>query len=150
MVGKAILYRPGSSSVCNQFFCPIAAASGRDEDEVISTAEQIKKDQINIAAIASGLTVSVSLIAANFRDDIEDVVYSDSFQTASDIGAGDVFGAMLWSLSLYYCSPVQLLLLFLGKIETERPSDWILYQVRAEWAALAALHGPGRRGRSEG
>lgn len=32
----------------------------------------------------------------------------------------------MWSFALYYVSPLQLLLLFLGRIETERPSDWIM------------------------
>lgn len=39
---------------------------------------------------------------------------------------GDYLGAALWSVSLFFASPYQLLLLFLGKIETERPSDWTL------------------------
>lgn len=41
-------------------------------------------------------------------------------------GQGDVAGGALWAVALYYCSPVQLLLLFLGRFETERPSDGIL------------------------
>lgn len=44
----------------------------------------------------------------------------------SSFGAGDALGALLWGGSLYFCSPVQLLLLFFGFIETERPSDWVL------------------------
>ena len=35
----------------------------------------------------------------------------------------DVAGALLWAVALYYASPVQLLLLFLGRIDVERPSD---------------------------
>ena len=35
----------------------------------------------------------------------------------------DVAGAALWSVALFYASPVQLLLLFLGRIDVERPSD---------------------------
>ncbi len=38
---------------------------------------------------------------------------------------------MLWSLSLWFASPLQLLLLFLGKVDTERPSDWILRRLGA-------------------
>jgi hypothetical protein len=40
--------------------------------------------------------------------------------------AGDWLAAALWSGSLWFCSPLQLLLLFLGQIETERPSDWAM------------------------
>ena len=42
---------------------------------------------------------------------------------------GDLAAGLLWSVSLYFCSPLQLLLLFLGRIETERPSDWVLHQL---------------------
>jgi hypothetical protein len=38
----------------------------------------------------------------------------------------DVAGALLWSVSLFYASPVQLLLLFLGRIDVDRPSDFTL------------------------
>ena len=38
----------------------------------------------------------------------------------------DVAGALLWSVSLYFASPLQLLLLFLGRIDVERPSDFTL------------------------
>jgi len=33
---------------------------------------------------------------------------------------------VLWAVALYYCSPLQLLLLFLGRFETARPSDRVL------------------------
>lgn len=42
---------------------------------------------------------------------------------------GDLAAGLLWAVSLYFCSPLQLLLLFLGRIETERPSDWVLRQL---------------------
>ena len=35
-------------------------------------------------------------------------------------------GAVLWSVALFYASPVQLLLLFLGRIDVDRPSDFTL------------------------
>ena len=53
---------------------------------------------------------------------LEGLVYGDT-------GFGDYAGAVLWAVGLYFCSPYQLLLLFLGKIETERPSDWILQKL---------------------
>jgi hypothetical protein len=40
--------------------------------------------------------------------------------------AGDVAGALLWAAALWYVSPLQLLLVFLGKFDTERPSDWLM------------------------
>lgn len=43
-------------------------------------------------------------------------MYGDGLDldTNSGITAGDVFGASLWGTSLYFCSPLQLLLLFIG------------------------------------
>lgn len=35
----------------------------------------------------------------------------------------------LWGTSLFYATPYQLLLLFLGKIDIERPSDWLILQM---------------------
>jgi hypothetical protein len=35
----------------------------------------------------------------------------------------DVAGAALWGVALFYASPLQLLVLFLGRIDVERPSD---------------------------
>lgn len=48
-------------------------------------------------------------------------------------GVGDGLGALLWGGSLFYCSPLQLLLLFFGFFEAERPSDGLL-----RWAGLAS------------
>lgn len=45
------------------------------------------------------------------------------------VPAGDLAGALLWSAAMWYASPLQLLLVFLGKIETERPSDWLMYNI---------------------
>lgn len=59
----------------------------------------------------------------------QDTLYGDGLDfsgTSSGPTPGDVAGAALWGLSLYYCSPWQLLLLFLGEVDTERPSDWLL------------------------
>lgn len=44
---------------------------------------------------------------------------------------GDTAAVLLWSASLWFVSPWQLLLLFLGKVETERPSDWLLSRLAA-------------------
>lgn len=80
---------------------------------------------------AVGLTLVAALVAAEWREDIEDFIFTSSFQTsgASDFGFGDGVGAALWSLALWYCSPLQLLLLFWGQFERERPSDWVMRQL---------------------
>lgn len=63
----------------------------------------------------------------NSREDIADAIYGDGVTTGvSSWGGGDVLGAILWSTSLYFTSPWQLLLIFLGRVDTERPSDWFM------------------------
>lgn len=64
------------------------------------------------------------------RDDLADAIYGDGISSGIwTWGMGDLAGAGLWAVALYYCSPLQLLLLFLGKIDMERPSDWLLRQL---------------------
>ena len=57
------------------------------------------------------------------------------FDFASGRGAGGamdflsgsaIFGAVVWALGLYYASPVSVVMLFLGRTDSERPSDWLL------------------------
>lgn len=70
------------------------------------------------------------------QEDVADAIYGDGITTGlsslrivNGFGVGDLAAAGLWSVALYFCSPLQLLLLFLGRIETERPSDWVLRQL---------------------
>ena len=76
--------------------------------------------------ISAGLATiaTISFLAPQFREPFEDLL-----QDSNDfigLGFGEALGAGLWSAALYFASPIQLLLLFFGKIETERPSDWLL------------------------
>ncbi|GIL79017.1 hypothetical protein Vretimale_75 [Volvox reticuliferus] len=76
--------------------------------------------------LAVAVTVGYPMVA----DQIEDLIYSaDSLSGAGGFGPADVVAGLLWGLSLFFASPLQQLLLFLGKIETERPSDWIIMQL---------------------
>jgi hypothetical protein len=54
---------------------------------------------------------------------------ADAWTGVGGFGAGDVAGAVFWGASVFFCSPLQLLYLFLGKIDTERPSDWVLQKL---------------------
>jgi hypothetical protein len=45
---------------------------------------------------------------------------------AAPTHAGDIISALLWSAALWYASPLQLLLVFFGVFEAERPSDWVM------------------------
>ena len=42
------------------------------------------------------------------------------------LAPGSVVAACLWSFGLFFKSPLQILLVFLGRTDTERPSDWLL------------------------
>ena len=44
----------------------------------------------------------------------------------SGVSAGSVIASAVWSFGLFFKSPLQILLVFLGRTDTERPSDWIL------------------------
>lgn len=73
------------------------------------------------------------MIAAGFvffPDTIEEAMLGDGLNGGLlGLGAADYLAAALWSLSLWFVSPLQLLVLFFGKIETERPSDWFMNAV---------------------
>lgn len=84
-------------------------------------------DETIILVISIVLSASIIL---GFRLGIPLLSEADNWSGLDAFGntfaAGDIFAATLWSVSLYYASPYQQLLLFLGKIETERPSDWVM------------------------
>ena len=70
------------------------------------------------------MLVSAGLI---FQTDVEALLWGDGLSGGLvPFGVGGATASVLWSLSLWFASPLQLLLLFLGKIETERPSDWFM------------------------
>lgn len=71
--------------------------------------------------------IAVAATLTLFEEDLQDFLFYGSLSLGSaSLGVGDVTGAVLWSAALWFVSPLQLLLLFLGRIETERPSDWLL------------------------
>ena len=81
-----------------------------------------------LAAGGTALAIA-ALITAN-REDIADAVLGDGVTTGvSTWGVGDALGGVLWSITLYFCTPWQLLLIFLGRVDTERPSDWLIAKV---------------------
>ena len=83
------------------------------------------RDDVIIFTI--GTTLFLFVVGAfRFGADFLDELMGDGLSTGFlGLGGADAAAAALWSLSLYFVSPFQLLLLFLGKIETERPSDWL-------------------------
>ncbi|EFJ42408.1 hypothetical protein VOLCADRAFT_97483 [Volvox carteri f. nagariensis] len=110
---------------------------GEDEDGharggIACSSQQDPKD----APVSSGDT-TILLAMGDFRFcttatvvSTQELIYSaDSLSGAGGFGPADVVAGTLWGLSLFFASPLQQLLLFLGKIETERPSDWIIMQL---------------------
>ena len=92
--------------------------------------------QVHRCHAAAALSLLVVLGASLNQDDVADSLYGDgvtsglgSLGTLGGLGLGDWAAAALWSVALWFCSPLQLLLLFLGRIDTERPSDWALRQI---------------------
>jgi len=96
----------------------IPRAQRKQDPEVV----QARKDDATILGTAFTLTALV-LLALRFGGNTMSEI--DAFEWIG-LNSGDLFGALFWSISLYFASPWQLLLLFLGKVETDRPSDWIL------------------------
>ena len=94
-------------------------AQGKTDPE----AAQRKKDNATILGTTFSLTAAVLLAVRFGGTALQDL---DSWDGIGGLTSGDFFGAAFWSVALYFASPWQLLLLFLGKIETERPSDWVL------------------------
>jgi hypothetical protein len=88
------------------------------DDKRLSGDDIAARSALIAAVLASASTASF----VAFREPIEDFLQDNLNEL---IGLGDVFGVGLWSFALFYASPLQLLLLFLGKIDTERPSDWL-------------------------
>lgn len=89
-------------------------------------AAQRSKDEKIIYGVGTLLAVGVSVVAVLYGDDLQDFLLYSDLSSIGGLGPGDVFGAALWSVALYFTTPLQLLLLFLGRVDTERPSDWLL------------------------
>eukprot|EP01023_Acetabularia_acetabulum_P026028 TRINITY_DN2478_c0_g5_i3.p2 TRINITY_DN2478_c0_g5~~TRINITY_DN2478_c0_g5_i3.p2 ORF type:complete len:317 (-),score=39.80 TRINITY_DN2478_c0_g5_i3:263-1213(-) len=103
----------------------------KNEKPGYNNQQQQKQQKINDNIIIYGIGVSLTALVAGLltvgRDSIEDLIYGDGLGSGIlGSSGGDLAAAILWSLALFYATPYQLLLLFLGKIETERPSDWTL------------------------
>ncbi|KAJ9522378.1 hypothetical protein QJQ45_008154 [Haematococcus lacustris] len=101
----------------------LRASDDRNERNVDTPADG---GSLLVVSSAVALTVVTGLCFTVWQEDISDFLFEQSMSPSAAWGAGDVAGGVLWGLSLWYCSPLQLLLLFLGQVDTERPSDWVL------------------------
>lgn len=94
-----------------------------------------------LGGTATLLTVIVTLaVAANndaayFGGGPDDFSYmGDDFTggPSFDVSPGNAVAAAVWSFGLFFKSPLQILLVFLGRTDTERPSDWLLRKSTGE------------------
>lgn len=98
------------------------------DEQQRSVLEQRDFDQKLIFGMGLGLT-AVTLLTLQFGGEALRAIATwegPELTEGANFGLGDTLGAMLWTLALYYASPWQLLLLFIGKMDTERPSDWVI------------------------
>eukprot|EP00890_Picochlorum_soloecismus_P005939 jgi/Picsp_1/6346/NSC_03695-R1_expressed protein [Chlorella variabilis] len=95
-------------------------------DEESTVERQIEEDERRIFLGSAVLTVlafaGVALLPRSFDQGLEvGAMFMDG-----EFSSGDLIASLLWSVAYYFCTPLQLLLLFFGRFETERPSDWIV------------------------
>lgn len=91
-----------------------------------------------LGGVATFLTIIVTLfVAANdeaayFGGGPDDFSYmGDDYGNGgglfvANVSPGTALAAAIWSFGLFFKSPLQILLVFLGRTDTERPSDWML------------------------
>ena len=122
-----------------------AASSDGDDDQPPMTPQQVAaSESLGVYGAALALAVAATAITVLYGDQLGDALFDLEYGDAADnagggvlsllsgggaVGLGDVFAAALWSVTLWFVSPLQLLLLFLGKIETERPSDFLISRI---------------------
>jgi hypothetical protein len=102
---------------------PQAVPDNDDGNVPLRSGRQRQSQEWLLVLLAAVALTGCTAVLASGRFAIEDALYDDGFDFAN---SGDVLGGALWALALWFCSPWQLLLLFLGKIETGRPSEWLL------------------------
>lgn len=61
--------------------------------------------------------------------DSELMDFEDAFSGSTGFSVGDAFGALLWSAACWFTNPYQVTVLFLGRFEGQRPSDWVMARV---------------------
>lgn len=89
-----------------------------------ATEAIVSQDEAIVVGSALGLSVLAVigiLTLPGLVEESDQLYYFDY-----SLSFGDLCGSALWALSYYFVSPVQLLLLFLGRIDTDRPSDILM------------------------
>lgn len=123
---KATSTTPVSLKLSHTRFRSCAPLYSYKNDDESRVEKQIEQDERRIfigSAVLTALTFAgVAILPACFDQGSEvSALFMDG-----EFSSGDLIAALIWSVAYYFCTPVQLLLLFFGRFETERPSDWIV------------------------
>lgn len=149
------------------------ARADADDDEArrayerrfISRADKARnrenaKTWATVGTIALAMTAAIAVVYEGSSDGfLYGIDSMESYADAAAVGGGFNFdvasgarlsaagaaGALVWAIGLYFASPVSVIMLFLGRTDSERPSDWLLRKVTGikttEDASLAARAG---------
>ena len=97
-----------------------------------------------VGSIALAMTAAIAVVYESSSDGFLYGIDSvESYADAAAVGGGFDFdvasgsrlsaagavGALVWAIGLYFASPVSVIMLFLGRTDSERPSDWVLRKV---------------------
>ncbi|KAG1665667.1 hypothetical protein FOA52_005457 [Chlamydomonas sp. UWO 241] len=121
--GQVPLARRGGNRVCAT--PSNGSGPGGEESKEEKLLRQRGQDQLIIVSGAVTLTVTAFAGYYFFSDAISDWLL-DSTLGGGEFGPGDCVGALLWTASFWFTSPLQLLLLFFGDYDVERPSDRLI------------------------
>ncbi len=96
------------------------------------------QDDTYVLYLALAALGATALVALAFRalagGDAEPGAFvgaAGAFSGGSGPDVADALGAALWATAIYFTSPIDLLLFWLGFFKSERPSDWIIYRLGA-------------------
>mmetsp|Transcript_12321 Transcript_12321/g.14730 ORF Transcript_12321/g.14730 Transcript_12321/m.14730 type:complete len:367 (+) Transcript_12321:192-1292(+) len=115
-----------SSKRHNQSVYVTSADLQSEEDESKGPLDDLSTGQIGLLSGAALTAVLGSLALVYQTESVQDYLYGDGLTVDAGAPIGNLFASSAWALSLYYASPIQLLLFFLGRIDVERPSDQVL------------------------
>lgn len=108
---------------------------GRIRAKKGGTAEDGEFEKISIGlGLASFAIASFVVLATKLPNEwLEDAIYGDvySVNEGGSLSLATVSSTLLWTVALYHATPLQALLLFLGKIDEQRPSDQVLLRFRS-------------------
>jgi hypothetical protein len=129
--------RSGSAATASARGARLVAAAAPPSGDGGGGAEEPQDDTyvLYLALAALGATALVALafraLAGGDAEPGAFVGAADAFAGGAGPDTADALGAALWATAIYFTSPIDLLLFWLGFFKSERPSDWIIYRLGA-------------------